>query len=68
MGAKRNMVTVLWTLTLVSLIQAGPEDIYLENGGYKGILVAIGDNVPYSPEILPNMRVSNKREHREKEK
>ena len=36
---------------------AGPDDIYLENGGYKGILIAINENVPFDPNILPNLRV-----------
>ena len=37
---------------------AGPDDIYLEDGGYKGILIAIDENVEYDPNIIPNIRVS----------
>ena len=36
---------------------AGPDDIYLENGGYKGIVIAIEDNVEYDPNIIPNLKV-----------
>ena len=36
---------------------AAYDDVYLENGGYKGILIAINENVPYDANILPNLRV-----------
>ena len=38
---------------------AGPDDIYLEDGGYKGILIAINENVPFDPNLLRNLRVNS---------
>ena len=38
---------------------AAPEDIYLEEGGYKGILLAVHPSVKYDPNILPHLRVSH---------
>ena len=43
---------------LVTLAQAAYEEIYLEDGGYKNILLAINENVPYDPNIIPNLKVN----------
>ena len=39
-------------------IFAAPEDISLEEGGYKGILLAVHPSVKYNPNIVPQLRVS----------
>ena len=50
---------LLTVLLAAFATQALPDDIYLENGGYKGVLVAIAENVPYDAGIIPNLRVNN---------
>ena len=42
----------------IGFTQGSYEDVYLEEGGYKGILIAINENVPYDLNILPNLRVN----------
>ena len=44
-------------LILFDCSLAGPDDIYLEDGGYKGILIAIDENVEYDPTLIPNLKV-----------
>jgi hypothetical protein len=50
-------VRLLALLSIGCCVHGAPEDIYLSNGGYRGILLAIDENVPYDANILPNLRV-----------
>ena len=56
----RGVHVLLVLLVVTGRTQAGPDDIYLENGGYKGILIAIDNNVPHNEDILQNLKVSIK--------
>ena len=49
---------LLALLLSISFTRATYDDISLEDGGYKGVLVAIKENVPYDPNIPDNLRVS----------
>ena len=57
--ARQQQIFALFSVfvALLGCVLAGPDDIYLENGGYKGLLIAIDDNVEYDPAILPNLKV-----------
>lgn len=55
----RYFLSVLELLFVVINLQAGvsSQNIVLENNGYKGVLIAISENVGYDSELVPRIKV-----------
>ena len=54
-GTMRSVLVVVVALPL--LLVLGVPDVYIENNGYKNIVVAIEDTVPYHADLIPNIQV-----------